>query len=233
MSKNALRILLFAGIALVCFNVIAFVIPLEKNGTFWVGYIFGMLAILLQLVVMKVAFNGAESIRSKFYGFPIARIGVIYGICQILLSFTVMALSPYIPLWIPIIIFTLMLAAASAGCIAADAVRETIEKQDEKLVKDVAAMRNLQSKMNLLVSQSDSSEPLKKALSELNDDIKYSDPVSGKATEELETELEGLINELQKAVVDEENESALALCKKAKVILAERNRVCKLTKNEK
>lgn len=233
LSKNAVRILLFAGIALVCFNVISFVIPLEKNGTFWVGYIFGMLAILLQLVVMKVAFDGAESIRSKFYGFPIARIGVIYGICQILLSFVVMALSPYVPLWIPIIIFTLMLAAASAGCIAADAVRETIEKQDEKLVKDVAAMRNIQSKMNLLVTQVDSSEQLKKALSELNDDIKYSDPVSGKATEELETELEGLINELQKAVVDEENESALALCKKGKVILAERNRICKLTKNQK
>ncbi len=231
MSKNALRILLFAGIALVCFNVIAFVIPLEKNGTFWVAYIFGILAILLQLVVMKVAFNGAESIRSKFYGFPIARIGVIYGICQILLSFTVMALSPYVPLWIPIIIFTLMLAAASAGCIAADAVCETIEKQDEKLVKDVAAMRNIQSKMNLLVTQVDSSEQLKKALSELNDDIKYSDPVSGKATEELETELEGLISELQKAVVDGETEASLALCKKAKGILAERNRVCKLNKN--
>ncbi len=233
MSKNALRILLFAGIALVCFNVISFVIPLEKNGTFWVGYIFGMLAILLQLVVMKVAFNGAESIRSKFYGFPIARIGVIYGICQILLSFTAMALSPYIPLWIPIIVFVLMLAAASAGCIAADAVRETIETQDEKLVKDVSSMRSIQSKMNLILSQTDCGGDLQKAIEKLADEIKYSDPVSGKATEELEAELDTLIGELQKAVVDGENESALALCKKAGGILAERNRVCKLTKNQK
>ena len=231
LSKNAVRILLFAGIALVCFNVIAFVIPLEKNGTFWVSYVFGMLAILLQLMVMKVAFRDGESVRSRFYGFPVARIGVIYGICQILLSFTAMALSPYVPLWIPMIVFILMLGAAAAGCIAADAVRDTIEKQDEKLVKDVTMMRDLQSKMNLLVTQSDCPETLKKALSELNDDMKYSDPVSGKATEELETELEGLINELQKAVVDGETDSALVLCKKTKGILAERNRVCKLNKN--
>ena len=74
LSKNAVRILLFAGISLVCFNVIAFVIPLEKNGTFWVSYVFGMLAILLQLVVMKVAFRDGESVRSRFYGFPVARL---------------------------------------------------------------------------------------------------------------------------------------------------------------
>ena len=97
LSKNAVRILLFAGIAMICFNVIAFVVPFTKTGTFWIGYGFGMLAILLQLVVMKVAFHGTESVRSKFYGFPIARIGVIYGICQIILSITAMALSVFIP----------------------------------------------------------------------------------------------------------------------------------------
>ena len=233
LSKNAIRILLFAGIALVCFNVIAFVIPLAKNGTFWVSYLFGMLAILLQLVVMKVAFKGAESVRSKFYGFPIARIGVIYGICQILLSFTAMALSPYVPFWIPIVVFILMLAFAAAGCIAADAVRETIEQQDKKLVKDVSIMRNLQSKTNLLVSQSDCGAELKTALAELGEEIKYSDPVSNPATESIEQELFFHIEELQKAVVDGDENSAIALCKKTNGILAERNRLCKLNKNTK
>ena len=61
--------------------------------------------------------------------------------------------------------------------------------------------------------------------------MKYSDPVSGQATEELETELDTLVSELQKAVIDGENEAALLLCKKARDILAERNRVCKLSKN--
>lgn len=233
MSKNSIRILLFAGIALVCFNVIAFAVPFAKTPTFWVSYAFGMLAILLQLVVMKVAFNKTESIRSKFYGFPIARIGVIYGICQILLSFTMMALSPFIPFWIPMIVFIIMLAAGSAGCIAADAVRDSIEKQDIKLEKDVLIMRNIQSKMNILLSQTDCGGELQKSIEKLADEIKYSDPVTGKATTEHEMELDNLIGELQKAVIDQEFNAALALCKKAMLLLAERNRICKLTKNQK
>lgn len=233
MSKNAIRILIFAGIALVCFNVISFVIPLERNGTFWVGYIFGMLAILLQLVVMKVAFSGTESIRSKFYGFPIARIGVIYGICQVLLSFTAMALSPFIPIWIPIIVFVLMFAAAAAGLLSADAVREEIERQDNKTVKNVSQMHSLQSKMNVLISQSDVSGNLKAELIRLADSIKYSDPVSSSATEQIENELNFNIEELQKAIVDGDNASALIICKKTSGILAERNRICKLNKHSK
>lgn len=233
MSKNAVRILVFAGLALVVFNVIAFVVPFAKNAVFWAAYVFGMIAIISQLAVMKLAFNGTESIRSKFYGFPVARIGVIYGICQILLSFAAMALSSFIPMWIPIIIFIVMLAAATAGLIGADMVREEIEHQDKKLVKDVSNMRELQSKINLIVSQADCGEDLKLALAKLGEDIKYSDPVSNPATEKIENELLIAIDELQKAVIDGEETAALTLCRKISGTLAERNRLCKLNKNTK
>ncbi len=233
MSKNAVRILVFAGLALVVFNVIAFVVPFARGATFWAAYIFGMIAIISQLAVMKLAFNGTESIRSKFYGFPVARIGVIYGICQILLSFAAMALSPFIPMWIPMIIFIVMLAAAAAGMIGADMVREEIEHQDKKLVKDVSNMRELQSKISLIVSQADCGEELKSALAKLGEDIKYSDPVSNPATEKIENELLISIDELQKAVIEGEEAAALALCRKISGTLAERNRLCKLNKNTK
>lgn len=231
MSKNAVRILIFAGLALVVFNVIAFVVPFMKNAVFWAAYAFGMTAIISQLAVMKYAFNGAETIRSRFYGFPVARIGVIYGICQLLLSFAAMALSPFIPMWIPMIIFIVMLAAAAAGMICADMVREEIEQQDKKLVKNVSNMRELQSKINLIVSQADCGEELKSALSKLGEDIKYSDPVSNSATEKIENELLVSIDELEKAVIDGEEAAALTLCRKISGTLAERNRLCKLNKN--
>ena len=231
LSKNAVRILLLAGIALVCFNVIAFVLPVPKNGTFWVSYVFGMLAILLQLAVIKVAFKGTESIKSRFYGFPIARVGVVYLICQILLSFTAMALAAFVPFWIPMVIFILMLGAAAAGCIAAEAVREKIERSDQKLAEDVRMMRSLQSKMSTLVSQSECGGDLQKELEAFAEDLKYSDPVSSPATEQLEDELYFLIEDLQKAVANNETASARTICKKAKGVLAERNRVCKLNKN--
>lgn len=233
MSKNKIRVITFAAIALVVFNVIAFVIPIPKSAVFWVAYIFGMLAIAAQLLFMNVAFSGKEDIRSKFYGFPIARIGVIYGICQLLLSFAAMALGAFIPVWVPVVVFVIIAAAAGVGLISTDMVREEIEKQDEKLVKDVSRMRSLQSKMNVLISQTDAGGELKTALDKLADEIKYSDPVSSSATEQIEDELNFNIEELQKAIVDGDNTSALTICKKTSGILAERNRLCKLNKNSK
>ena len=223
LSKNAVRFLIFIGLALLVFNVIAFVVPFAKTGTFWIGYLFGMISILGQIAVMKLAFNGTTTVRSKFYGFPVARIGIIYAVVQVLLSIFLMALAAYIPAWIPVVIFI----------VASDTVREEVVHQDAKIVEDVKAMRNLQSKMNMLVSQSDCNEEVKSALSSLAEEIKYSDPVSGKATKELEQELLFDIEELQKVVVDGDNESALKICKKTMGILAERNRLCKLNKNNK
>ena len=231
LTKNEIRFLIIIGLSLVAFNVIAFVVPFAKTAVFWIGYGFGMFAILVQILVMKLAFDGAESVRSKFYGFPIARIGVIYLIAQVLLSIGAMALGMFIPPWISAVLFIVMLAAAAAGLVSADAVREEVERQDEKIGKDVSRMRILQSKMNVLISQSDVSGELKTELDKLADSIKYSDPVSGKATEEIEQELYFNIEELQKAVVDGDNKSALKLCTKTGGILAERNRLCKLNKN--
>ena len=233
LSKNAVRFLIFIGLALLVFNVIAFVVPFAKTGTFWIGYLFGTISILGQIAVMKLAFNGTTTVRSKFYGFPVARIGIIYAVVQVLLSIFVMALAAYIPAWIPVVIFIILFAIAAAGLVASDTVREEVVRQDAKIVEDVKTMRNLQSKMNMLVSQSDCNEEVKSALSSLAEEIKYSDPVSGKATKELEQELLFDIEELQKVVVDGDNESALKICKKAMGILAERNRLCKLNKNNK
>ena len=233
LSKNAVRFLIFIGLALLVFNVIAFVVPFAKTGTFWIGYLFGMISILGQIAVMKLAFNGTTTVRSKFYGFPVARIGIIYAVVQVLLSIFLMALAAYIPAWIPVVIFIILFAIAAAGLVASDTVREEVVRQDAKIVEDVKTMRNLQSKMNMLVSQSDCNEEVKSALSSLAEEIKYSDPVSGKATKELEQELLFDIEELQKVVVDGDNESALKICKKAMGILAERNRLCKLNKNNK
>ena len=65
-------------ILLIVFSVITFVLPFKKNTLFWLSYAFGVFAILFQLYVLMKAFHGTESVRSRFYGFPIAKVGLIY-----------------------------------------------------------------------------------------------------------------------------------------------------------
>ena len=67
-------------------------------------------------------------------------------------------------------------------------------------------------------------------MQEIADEFKYSDPVSSEATKELESELKFMVNEIQRALVDEDVKAANGFCVRVKTSLAERNRVCRLEK---
>ena len=74
-QKKYLLILLLTAVV---FSVAAFLLPLNKSGLFWIAYIFEIIAILLQIPVFKLAFDNAETLRSKFLGFPVFRVGYLY-----------------------------------------------------------------------------------------------------------------------------------------------------------
>lgn len=225
--KNKIRFGIVIAAVLVAFSVIAFAVPFVKNGAFWVAYIFALLALAAQIYAYPKAFAGASA-KSKFYGFPIARISTIYLGVQLVLSLAVMAAAKWVPAWIPACVFVVALCAAVAGFVSVDTMRDEIDRQDAKLKKDVTLMRSLQSRINILPAQC--SGEAAKALEKLAEDIRFSDPVSSAATAEIETELSALIDELQQAAVEGDEAIVMTLCRKAEVTLNERNRLCKLNK---
>lgn len=229
MKKNEIRSYIILAIVLVVFSVISFAIPFDKNNIFWFGYIFGIIAIAFQVYFLKISFFGEGDVKSKFYGFPIARIGLIYLVVQIVASFIEMAIGKYIPFWAVLIINVIIIALAASGCIATDAMREEIERQDTVLKKDVNRMRNLQSLASALEGQCQD-VGLKKTLNRLADEFRYSDPVSSDSTVALEDDLLVQLNDIQRAIVDGDTEAVNKLCDSAVSVLKERNRICALNK---
>ena len=229
LTKNEKRIIITAAIIFVVFSVVAFAVPFKKGGVFWVTYLFSVISLAVQPFVMKKAFDGENDINSKLYGFPIARIAVVYCIAQTVLSLVFMALGKWLPVWVVIVFDVLLLGAAAVGFIGADAMRDEIDRQDKKLVKDTKYMRDIESKVNALVGQCDD-EDVRKSVAKLAENIKYSDVVSSEALKDIETDLSSCIDELQGAVADGERDTALSLTVKADGLLAERNRLCKLNK---
>ena len=228
LSKNQMRIMMIIGIAFVVFTVIAFAAPFKMNAVFWVAYVFGVIAIAAQAYIQPKAFQG-EGARSKFYGFPIARVGVYYLIAQLIVSLVFMALAAFVPAWVVLIVSVLILAAAAVGLIATESVREEVERQDVKIKQEVGLMRSLQSKTAAMAGQCAGASyetPVKK----LAEEFRFSDPVSGGHLAEAERELSAVIDLLQQAIVDGDRDSVEELCKKASLALAERNRLCKLGK---
>ena len=226
MKKDTIRAIIVAAITFVLYNLIVFVIPFVHKAAFWISYGFTLGAFAVVCASIYIAFMDETDAKSRFYGFPIARIGVVYGLLQLIASLVVMVLGAWIPWWIPVVVYALGMGIAVIGLISADAVVEEIQVQDVKLKKDVSMMRSLESKVNHMASQSEDA-----ALKSLAEEFRYSDPVSNEAIVDAEMDLAAAVDTLQAAFVDGDSVAVAQLCRKTSALLAERNRLCKLTKN--
>ena len=232
MTKNKLRLYLIIAIIFVLFSVLAFAIPFERNTVFWLSYGFGVLALAIQLIVQPRALDlDGHDVRSKFYGFPLTRIATAYLVVQLILSLTFMVLCKYVEVktWVPFVAYVLIFGISAIGFIAADAMKEEVERQDTVHKANVGTMRALQSKAVFVASQCEDVET-KKALDKFAEALRFSDPVSNAATADIEENLTGLLEELGSAVLDKDYPAAKSLCAKASTLLADRNRMCKLNK---
>lgn len=229
MTKNQKRSIVLIIVIFTVFSAVAFALPFQKNDLFWVAYVFGVIAIAAQFYVLRSAFYKAQNIRSRFYGFPIAKVGAIYMTVQLVLSIIFMALAAIAPVWIAILLFVIVFAAGIIGFIGVDSMRDEIERQDAKLMADTSCMTTLRSLVYPLAGRC-KSEEAKKAVSALADEFRYSDPVSSEATGTIEAELENAVAGLQAAVSDGDETRIMDVSKGVSELLAERNRICKLSK---
>ena len=229
MKKNTARWWIVLAVLLVVYHVVIFAVPIEKTPVFFLSWAFTLVAMGLQVYVIYTAFYKGMGVRSKFYGFPIAKLGIVYLLVQLVLGLAFMLAGQALALWIPLVVYAVLLAATVIGFVAADAARDEAERQDTKVQKNTARMRDLQAKAASLVdlAQDDS---LKQELAKLAEAFRFSDPVSGEALVEIESELTDCLHELQRAIVDGDIQSAISLCQRASIALAERNRLCKQSK---
>ena len=218
--------ILLAVVAAV-FSLIAFVLPVEKTAVFWIAYGCGLFALLFQLYIFKISFEGDA--KSRFYGFPIARVGVYYLPAQLVLSIAEIALASIIPLWVAVIVNALLLALAVIGCVTTDAMRDEIIRQDGQLKKDVSRMRELQSLAASMLAQC-TDEDMRQTIKKIADELRFSDPVSSEATAELEEDMRSQMKDIQQAIVDVDEEGVKSLCAKLLGSLTERNRICSISK---
>ena len=226
MKKDMLRGIVGLAVVLILYLLVAFLIPFVHTATFWVSFLFTLVAFVVVGAAIYIAFIRKPDAKSRFYGFPIAKIGAIYGLVQLIAGLGGMAAAAYVPAGLAALVYAIALGAAVIGLISAEAVADQIHVQDAKLKKDVAVMRALQSKVNQMVNLTEDADVKK-----LADQFRYSDPVSGDGLADIERDLSAVVDELQSALVDGDAAAAGQLCRKASAVLAERNRLCKLNKN--
>ena len=83
MKKDTLRLLIIALVVLIAYNFAVFMIPCYKTSTFWISWGFSLLSFAVSGYGIYTGLIKKPDAKSRFYGFPIARIGVIYLVIQV------------------------------------------------------------------------------------------------------------------------------------------------------
>ena len=229
MKKDTMRLLIVSVAALIAYNFAVFMIPCYKTATFWISWGFSLLGFIVAGYAIYTGLIKKPDAKSRFYGFPIARIGVIYLVAQVAVGGVFMAIGHIVPWWLATVACTIGLAVTLIGVMAAEAVVDQIQYQDNKIRESVSVMRGLQSKVGTLASRCEDSAAAN-AVRNFADELRYSDPVSSAAIADAEAELSAAVDALQAAVVEGNADQILAACRQASAMLAERNRLCKLSK---
>lgn len=187
MKKNSTKGYVILGILFIVVSVIAFAVPVQKTAAFWITYAFTAIAILAQIVIWNVALGREDTLKSKFLGFPVLHLGVLYLIVQ-LAAFAVYLFIPVLPVWSAVVVCVVLGGVFSVCMISADVGRNEIERVEDKIQKKAFYIRTLQADMELLVN-AESDAKVKAELLRLAEKVRYSDPMSHEKVAELEARI--------------------------------------------
>lgn len=233
MKKNKGFGALAAIFAIVLFVYILLfaLVPFQKSTATWIVFVFSIISIASGFFVIKYAFNDEGDLKSKIYGVPIARIGILYPCIQVAFSFVFFAVGAFasVPYWIVLLLSVILLAAAAIGVIATSAAKTVIEDAESKIENVTGKVKLFNLNIGSIVNLSNDEE-VKKELSKLSEAFRFSDPVSSEETEEIEAKIETELDELRILSGKDEKEKTLEKIKEVSNLLSERNRLCKAFK---
>lgn len=222
MKKNSSKGYLILGILLVLVSVIAFAVPSAKNTAFWISYGFTVLAFAAQIAIWKAAFGRAEFLKSKFLGFPIVHIGIVYLVVQII-DLAVFLFIPTLPIWSAVVACAVIAGVSAVCMIASDVGRSEIERVSAKVREKTFYIKQLQVDVELLAG-AETDTATKSALTRLAEKIRYSDPMSDGQLADIEDRITVKFAELKSSA------DKVKIINELNSLLDERNRKCKLLK---
>ena len=222
MKKNSTKGYVILGILFALISIIAFAVPTSKTATFWIAYVFTAAAFAAQIGIWKTALGKEGTLKSKFLGFPLVHIGIVYAVIQVIV-FSVFLFVPTLPVWSAIVVCSVIAGISAVCMISADAGRDEIERVEAKVQKKVFYIRELQADIELL-ADNETNADVKTALTQLAEKIRFSDPMSNEQLADLEDKISTKIEELKTT------SSQLEIITELNSLLDDRNKKCKILK---
>lgn len=231
MNKKNKSIIAVYGILAFIYLIAFVVIPFPKNAASWISFVFTLISFVLSLGVSLYVFGKDDEMTSKFYGFPIFKIAYVYPLIQFVVGLIICIVAAFVavPYWIALILSLIILGASVIGVIATDNARDIVEQteaESERVTKATKMFNlNIASVLDLCTEPS-----VKIELEKLAESFRFSDPVSSDATEDIENTIMERLENLKLGISSSSADENIAKITELKNLLAERNRICKVSK---
>ncbi len=227
MKKNFKNYLIVWAVLVVIFNVICFLTPTEKNGSFWTGYIFIMLSFIGQLACAYVVLKEGDK-QKLFYKLPLLTVSFSSLIVSVIVGSLCMAI-PNTPNWFGTIVGVVILGFTVIAVVKASAAADIVLSIDEKVKTQTFFIKALLIDVNTLLTKAKDSET-QAEIKKVCDAVKYSDPMSSDALASTEAQITLTFNNLSSAVESDDIEAVKKLTADILVLIKDRNSKCKLLK---
>lgn len=222
MKKNSTKGYVILGILFALISIIAFAVPTSKTATFWIAYVFTAAAFAAQIGIWKTALGKEGTLKSKFLGFPLVHIGIVYAVIQVI-AFAVFMFVPTLPTWSAIVVCSVIAGISAVCMISTDVGRNEIDRVEVKVQQKVFYIRELQADVELL-ADAETDADAKAVLTQLAEKIRFSDPMSHEQLVDLENKISAKVLELKTAP------NKVEIITELNSLLDERNKKCKIAK---
>lgn len=214
-------------ISIVAFNIISFIAPTIKTGSFWVGYTLITLMFIVQIVCSYLFFK--QNTKEKmFLNMPIITISYMALFVSIIVGTIFMAVTE-LPIWIAVIISSLVTAFYLIAIISMKPAIDTIENVDKKVKVQTLFIKSLNIDAQTLKQKASNNEIISIA-EKVCEAIRYSDPVSDESLVSCENQITLKFKEFEKSVIENNTEVAEKTSNELIILINDRNQKCKLLK---
>ncbi len=224
-GQGRIWILFLAAFLLV--NAVIILVPFEKSANLIIAWAGTVLMFLIGGIVLKVAM-GKRAGKSEVYqiGKKLLTTAYLFIGIQLVFLLLVALLGKMLPFWCVLLAEIVLILLSVIFLMRRDMTRNAVQTMEKETVAKTAGIKSLRVKAEALCSSID--DPINaKALRQLADELRYTDPVSNDATSSYESRLDTLLESI--AHHDDPSERA-ELIRRATALVKERAFAAKSSK---
>ena len=222
MDVNRIKGYCIGIILFILFNITAFAIPTTRTTTFWITYVFTIIAFIAQIFIWNFALEKTKNLQHRLWSFSIIYIGIVYLVLQIIVFFLFRIIAT-LPTWSAIVVSVIISGISIASILASESGVNEIKQNEIKVQNKISFIRVLQTEIDLLINR-EKDDDVRLALENLAQKIRFSDPMSSEQLKVLENEIDSKVSDLKIATNKKELIDIINL------LLDERNIKCKMIK---